>query len=301
MKHLIIILLLATINWRTQAEKQPITVAVFDFESKEEGLREVGPKVSSIINAQLSVQAGILLVERAELDKVLGEQELGLTGNMANDQAAKVGNLTGAKVLVTGKVFKVEKETYITAKIIGTETGRVYGELEKGEISFGELAATIAKKIALEVTQHSDTLTATIETAEDKISRLKKSFEKSIKPPVSILLPERHYGRPVNDPAAQTELGNILQQCGFMLTEAKTNNLIEITGEAFSAVGPQHGNLISCRARVEVQVRQNGHLLWVDRQTSVAVDITEQTAAKTALQNAASQLAERLIPKMVKP
>jgi len=36
----------------------------------------------------------------------------------------------------------------------------------------------------------------------------------------------------------------------------------------------------------------------VDRQTSVAVDIAEQTAAKIALQNAAMDLAERLIPKL---
>jgi hypothetical protein len=43
-----------------------------------------------------------------------------------------------------------------------------------------------------------------------------------------------------------------------------------------------------------------GSLVTVDRQTSVAVDITEQTAAKTALQNAAMELAERLLPKLAK-
>jgi hypothetical protein len=38
----------------------------------------------------------------------------------------------------------------------------------------------------------------------------------------------------------------------------------------------------------------------VDRQTSVAVDVAEQTAAKTALQKAAMDVAERLLPKLVK-
>jgi hypothetical protein len=37
----------------------------------------------------------------------------------------------------------------------------------------------------------------------------------------------------------------------------------------------------------------------VDRQTSVAVDIVEQTAAKTALQEAALEAGERLVPKLV--
>ena len=41
-------------------------------------------------------------------------------------------------------------------------------------------------------------------------------------------------------------------------------------------------------------------ILAVDRQTSVAVDIVEQTAAKTALQEAAAELAERLAPRLVK-
>jgi hypothetical protein len=52
---------------------------------------------------------------------------------------------------------------------------------------------------------------------------------------------------------------------------------------------------------VELKVHNaKGDLLAVDRQTSVAVDLAEQTAAKTALQNAASDLAERLIPKLVR-
>jgi hypothetical protein len=306
MKSFFLMLMVLASNGIVQAEPTakptPLTVAIFDFESKDEGLREAGPKVSAIINAQLSTQADILLVERAELEKVLSEQELGLAGNVASDQAAKVGSLTGAKVLVTGRVFKVERETYLTAKVIGTETGRVYGELVKGEASFGPLAEDLAKKIAAAIFHHTDTLLAKPEPQEDAISRLKKLVEKGAKSPVWLSIAERHYGRPVNDPAAQTELGVVLRQCGFALAENKSavTNAIEISGEAFSAAGPQHGNLISCRARVEIQVRQGGQLLLVDRQTSVAVDITEQTAAKTALQNAAFQLAERMIPKLAK-
>jgi hypothetical protein len=76
---------------------------------------------------------------------------------------------------------------------------------------------------------------------------------------------------------------------------------VEITGDAFSAFGMRKGNLVSCKARVELKARnQKGDVLAVDRQTSVAVDITEQTAAKTALQNAAAELAERLAPKIAK-
>ncbi len=73
-------------------------------------------------------------MERADIEKILGEHELGLSGTVSADSAAKIGQLTGAKVLVTGRVFKAEGELFIVAKIIGTETSRVYGELVKTAI-----------------------------------------------------------------------------------------------------------------------------------------------------------------------
>ena len=45
----------------------------------------------------------------------------------------QIGHLTGAKVLVTGRVFNVGRETMIVAKIIGTETSRVYGEVVRAD------------------------------------------------------------------------------------------------------------------------------------------------------------------------
>ena len=54
-----------------------LTVAVFDFESKDEAVRDLGTKISALINAALSVEPQLITVERAELEKVLGEQELG--------------------------------------------------------------------------------------------------------------------------------------------------------------------------------------------------------------------------------
>jgi hypothetical protein len=76
---------------------------------------------------------------------------------------------------------------------------------------------------------------------------------------------------------------------------------IEITGEAFSTFGMRKGNLISCKARVELKVqKRTGEIVAVDRQNSVAVDIAEQTAAKLALQHAAADLAQRLAPTMAK-
>ncbi len=61
------------------------------------------------------------------------------------------------------------------------------------------------------------------------------------------------------------------------------------------------GDLYSVKARLEVKAidQATGQILAVDRQTTVAVDLTEQIAAKTALQEAGAMIAERLLPKIV--
>ena len=306
-KHILPILvsgLLLAIS-SARASDTVLTVAIFDFESKDEAVHDLGPKVAALLNARLSAEPEIITVERTELAKALGEQELGLSGTVSPDTAAKVGHLIGAKVLVTGRVFKVEKKLILVAKIIGTETSQVYGEMVSGiaASSITDLSADLAKKIATTVSEKGDTLVAKVESHEDRIAKIKKSLKQSKLPAVSVKIGERHFGQPVIDPAAETELGLILKQCGFTLVDDKSPQRadIEITGDAFSALGLRKGNLVSCKARVELKVqKRTGEILAVDRQTSVAVDITEQTAAKTALQQAAAELAARLAPKLVK-
>lgn len=289
---------------RLFAADAPLTVAVFDFDSKDESVRDLGGKVATLLNVNLSTDPNVVTVERAELEKALGEQEMGLSGTVSPDTAAKVGNLTGAKVLVTGRVFKTDSEMFIVAKIIGSETSRVYGEMVKGGVnaSLGDLCETLAKKISADVAQKGDTLVAKVETHEDRVAKIKKALGDKKLPVVSVRIPEQHFGQHVIDPAAQTELSLLLQQCGFTVVDDHSTNqpTIEITGEALSEFGMRKGNLQSCRARIEIKAREvnGGKIIAVDRQTSVAVDLAEHIAAKTALQNGAGEIAERLLPKL---
>ncbi len=274
-----------------RAEQNPWTVAIFDFETKEEAIKYLGPKIANLLNAQLSADPKLILVERAELDKAMGEQEMGISGTVSTETAAKIGHLTGAKILITGKAFKVDDDLMIVAKVIGSETSRLYGEIVKAPATgaIDELTAKLAEKISATISGKADTLVAKVLTREDRVEALKQLLKDSKRPVVSV-------------PAAQTELSLILQQSGFTLVDEKSTQKadVEITGEAFSAFGLRRGNLISCKARIELKAQNkiDGAILFVDRETSVSVDIAEQIAAKTALQNGAGELASRLIPKI---
>src|SRR5437762_3317287 len=158
---LLIAVLLATCLSALAAEP-PVTVAVFDFQSPDEAVRDLGPKIAALVGANLSADTRLIMVERAELDKALGEQELGLAGAIAPESAAKVGHLTGAKVLVTGRVMKTADETLVVAKVIGTETTRVFGATARAQhgASAADMATTLARSIADLISKNTATLVA---------------------------------------------------------------------------------------------------------------------------------------------
>jgi Curli production assembly/transport component CsgG len=282
-----------------------LTVAVFDFDSSDEEVRGLGPKVATLVNANLSAEPQIITVDRSDLKKILGEQELGLSGMVTPESAAKVGQLTGAKVLVTGRVFEAGGQMILVAKTIGTETSRVYGEMVSGpaDAPITDLSAQLEKKIAADVIAKGGTLVASVESLQDRVTRIRKAMGSQKLPVVSVDIPEQYFGQYVIDPAAQTELSLILKQCGFTVVDSASTNRaqVAITGQAFGEYGMQKGNLVSCRARIEIKARDvaSGNILDEDRQTSMAVDLAEHVAAKTALQNGADELAERLIPALV--
>jgi TolB-like protein len=281
--------------------------AIFPFAERGSGVKGYGSKVSDILFAQLVINPDLILVDREELNKTLGEHELNLSGMVNSAQAVQVGQLTGAKLLITGSVIEADKTLYLVAKIIGTETSRVLGESVKGRTTdeIGPLVEQLAEKVAAKIAEGAGTLVAKVVTREDRIAALRKSIGDAKRPAVLVSITERHVGQATIDPAAETEIALLCKETGFEVLDAAAGRkgaAIIIKGEGFSEFAMRRGNLVSVKARLEVKAIDlaTDKIIAIDRQVAVEVDLTEQIAGKKALQKAAAMIAERMLPKLVK-
>jgi len=92
--------------------------------------------LTSLVDSGVAELGRFVTTERLHIDKVLREQALQLSGVIEESTVVKVGNILGAKYIVTGSLISTsgswEKEYYTasvnaTVKIIDVETGKVIG------------------------------------------------------------------------------------------------------------------------------------------------------------------------------
>ena len=82
-------------------------IAVTKFENKVTGVYgnwKLGDGFSEMLTTELMKTGQFVVVERQALQDVLGEQELGQTGVVRKETAAKVGQVLGAQIIVRGVV-----------------------------------------------------------------------------------------------------------------------------------------------------------------------------------------------------
>jgi curli biogenesis system outer membrane secretion channel CsgG len=70
-----------------------------------------GSELQDMLAAELTSIGAFQVLERKEIDAVLGEQDLGASGRIDSKTKAKIGKIKGAKYLVAGTVSSFQEQT----------------------------------------------------------------------------------------------------------------------------------------------------------------------------------------------
>jgi TolB-like protein len=303
------------------APANPVAVAVLSFDCNLEEPKEAGRMLAEILSARLAGEGDFIVVERQAIEKVLDEHKLALSGLISPDQAATFGQLTGAQLLVTGRVIVSGDQQYIVSKVISVRTGQLKGfflSLPK-DTPFADIVDRVGEKLGVSLADWAGPLTDDGNNAASLTEILTHLFEGKTAPVVAVQVAEQHIGPAVIDPAVETELKHLLAEAGAEVRAIPREVSEEIAsgvkdfprlarqldgarylivGEAISENGGSIFGLSVAIARTELQIidLSNGTVIVADRTTTRAPDLSENLAAKTALQKAGNELARRMLP-----
>jgi|GEM_PF-860446 len=126
-------------------------IAVMDFAPAADGeaLASLGKGLASMLTTDLTGVQGFELIERARLEDVVGELELGKSGLVDAKTAAKLGKLVAASHLVVGTFTVVGGTMRIDARLVSVKDGKVAltAQIEGEKDAFFELEKGLVRRL----------------------------------------------------------------------------------------------------------------------------------------------------------
>ena len=132
-------------------------VAILKFEGS--GMSPVdAANITDRFSYEISKTNKFILIERELLNQIIEEQKTQLSGCVADECAVEVGKLSGATMVIAGKVSKTFGLHSISARLIDVETGQIVAQvLEADEqdvqLFFSQRVKSAALKLAAEGSQ----------------------------------------------------------------------------------------------------------------------------------------------------
>ncbi len=266
------------------------------------------------INVLLSAVSKVTIVNRDQIRRVAQEHEMALTGLVNTDNAVKLGKFLSAQYIVVGRASRIGQTYYLVLKIVDVETTEQTTVSAKAAMESG--FATLLERLAEPLTTAIRKLQRpTAEPSDAALAELRKAAEPLLGKVILVTVEETHVGRPLRDPAAQMAIMQRLRSLGFSVIvpkdpvdgwkeallqtgrygDKKVDYLLE--GEGTSAFAAQLQGLMSCRARVELRLIPvpGRAIVTSDRGVAAGVDLVEDLAAKTALEEAGTQACDAVV------
>lgn len=111
-------------------------VAVMDFEDKTgHGGWHIGSGMADMLTTALVKSGKFMVIERQQLDKIMKEQSLGMSGAVTPQSAAQVGKLLGVELMVTGSVNEFGEKSSKVGGGLGSKMSGKLGGLNRLGVS----------------------------------------------------------------------------------------------------------------------------------------------------------------------
>jgi len=109
------------------ADFKKTKIAVLDFGIQGKGLEteDMGKIVAEWLTTAFVKAGRFDVIERRMLKKILGEQQLGLSGALDSESVSKLGQLLGVQVIISGSVIKFQDVLEVNARIIDVESASI--------------------------------------------------------------------------------------------------------------------------------------------------------------------------------
>ena len=273
--------------------------AVLPFESRDRqaSSTDMGKSVAELLNIALMESGNADMVERAELDAALNELQLSAVGLTSKESQVKLGRFIGAKILITGSLFKSGSKNFVIVKIIGTETSRVLGASASGTEDFTELVPVLAPKVSAILESQSAKLLPAEQEQNTVLTQLEKIVQGKqrkvfvqVKEDIAVNVP---------DPAAETELKKLLLALNFQVVNTRDEADFAVIGEAIASNAGNYHNFTSAAARLELSVyNKDKKLLAAGAARETLAGASYPIAAKEAIAQTALKLAGEVFPVM---
>lgn len=113
------------------------TVAVMDFSSfmmgEGGGAVNLGKAISAMLVTEFSGREGMRIVERQELNDLIREQDLSLSGRIEEADAIEVGKMLGVQYVLHGQVTSIVDNLRMDIRAVDVETSEIVTVMKKSD------------------------------------------------------------------------------------------------------------------------------------------------------------------------
>ena len=100
-------------------------IAVFDLEVKGKVDKDVSHPISESIRNEIVRTGKYEVIDRGNMNKILGEQKFQLSGCAAGECIVEAGQLLGVGKIITGSISLIGSTYYLSLSLINVESGEV--------------------------------------------------------------------------------------------------------------------------------------------------------------------------------